>query len=526
MNRDTPSLAVYDLVLEVFGLVDMASYELKLRDLVDKRANTLFRNRLNGKYDLPHLGEADRILAKSLSEIKKIDKKLAEGGLSPRIKRQLEKERLQKVASAKFIGDWANRAKLQDQMTARSGAVVDILTKTALTDPENIEFSLSAAIREIQEALNAASENDVSIAFSEDLSTEMESVLILLRIYRNLIPLVAGNREFMQYLNTIKLYRSPAKLLVASKQGTENAVSIAFKMETSDVFMSTLDPFLKNHPHPLKVEAIHEFIELCFNKIAELGETIKQESILSDEEIESRQQKLISYFFQIEDEIRPMLKSLAVNDRMPPTLPLVFKKFDKPAVENIENLGFSEDSIMEAVKILDDYQISQLDDEIAPSDVEESIEEIIQEEKETPSPYHNEYCLRIDQYRHSVFEFDEPSFFKESKLIKGKSALVPRTSVILAGKDFEVLCKIAILGADSVRWTGVEHLIKSLGGTIRPTTGSINNVYIATEWSRPTAVHRPHSAKLGVPVSRALSILFKNWGIHIGKFKPVNNDLK
>ena len=315
LNHDTPSLAVYDLILEALTAVDFASYELKLRDLIDRRGNSVFRNRFKSKYNIPTRGESDKMIAKAQTDIMRIDRKLANVNLDWRLKGQLDRERSHLLTTVQVSKDWIYRVELQDKLMSRTEEVVNVLTKCDLTDVGDIERSVAAAIREIQTALDTATESEYSSAFSDDLSADMEWILMLLRIYRQLIPLVSNNLEFMEYLRTVTLDRDPAKLRDEAKRETEIAMHAVFKMKAGGKCIS-LDPFRKGHKHPLKLEVIHGYIEGCYRSASDLSETRQQQSILSDEEIGMKQTRLIGYFNDIEQGIQPLLKPPPIRDRM------------------------------------------------------------------------------------------------------------------------------------------------------------------------------------------------------------------
>ncbi len=137
----------------------------------------------------------------------------------------------------------------------------------------------------------------------------------------------------------------------------------------------------------------------------------------------------------------------------------------------------------------------------------------------------SKYCDNIQQYRKGKFYYSNSKFFKEP-VLNDKQKIIgyqPRSEVILNVKDFDTLCHInSVSTSANLRWSDVESLIRSLGGNIQPISGSKNNVWIPTQWSFPFVLDRNHGARLERNVGKAVYVLFRKWGIQIGRFKYVS----
>jgi hypothetical protein len=165
-------------------------------------------------------------------------------------------------------------------------------------------------------------------------------------------------------------------------------------------------------------------------------------------------------------------------------------------------------------------------DTMATDNVPQAQAESTVKSKKMWQPYRNKLCSQLKELPSSGrFRYSNPSFFmqpdEETHHRRKVTQYVPRTSLELNKRHFETLCAIMILDADSVHWSEVESLVEQLGGSLEPTTGSIDRFYIPTAWSFPTTIHRPHRSKIGLPKAKALNVIFRKWGIQIARFRYV-----
>jgi hypothetical protein len=132
-------------------------------------------------------------------------------------------------------------------------------------------------------------------------------------------------------------------------------------------------------------------------------------------------------------------------------------------------------------------------------------------------------CSKLNRIHHSTkFEHQRPNQFFE---MKSKRIRQPKESVILSFDDFSVLCRIhfAHLRTHNVRMTDVETLVSHMGGSVLPTTGSIDRVFLPVYDSRMATWHRQHGGRtLGHRVSKGVRRVFRHYSISPLDFIPQN----
>jgi hypothetical protein len=409
-----------------------------------------------------------------------------------------------------------------------------VFSKVKLTDPNKIRQSIDyIALRDRE----LRQKYEDSVGTVQVVFERMETLMLILQLYRTLTSIVARNEAFMEHLETISYNRNPKiirdladrKILPllnllsgeSKKPVPKNEIPVA-KASDLRFRIDELNLVQGDRLQHYKLDERFHFAALRWkdspNLLKQVHDTLK------------------AYFAETTEKTRPLVKPFPIErKRKVPVMDLppsdVITDEDVLAsmagadisAESFERLNIESDPLEERL-----FDPSAASTSSRASPPKRAPKTTLRVKSWSVDPSHN-LCGSLDSLPSSGrFHYVDPGFFLQAQpnpLNSRKMTFVPRESVILNKRDFGTLCAISALDVSNIRWKDVEVLVEHLGGSLRPLSGrgSVHECYIPTRQSFRSTIHRPHTSKLYLAKAKSLKILLRKWGIDILKFKFLAN---